>query len=298
MMENKKKKIFCGAAVLILFASISLPMTTAQYADFLKQEETFYPPESLETIDEKESYIGGIGPSGVSSSDDCYILTDITKQEAESLYDNVFNCTSYNSTNEYIQSNIDLLKDIEIMPDEIYSNITDLLSQQTIPLTQAQPFTPKIRFGPTLFFYGSVMSQYTFIDDPTNQIVPFFNITRLYNILEIFFNMDNPIFNFAENISCSYYSKLTTWQIGIGGSVSIFASVGPIPNQNYYFYGPFLGVFIFPVTLFGIYIFKEIDDPRYPGGSFEQPYLDIIIGIPLVFSLVLPGWYVEPDNFD
>lgn len=38
MKEIKKGKIFCGAAVRILFTSFLLPMTTAQYKSFLKQK--------------------------------------------------------------------------------------------------------------------------------------------------------------------------------------------------------------------------------------------------------------------
>jgi len=323
MMENKKKKIAIGMVLMFLSAGLiaATPITENKIIEeegiesYLSEgqfenEETYNYTFTLESKEEKkETYKVGIGPIGTKSSKECTITTELTKEEAENLQNELFsvNNKSY-STSELVQKNINLLKKYDIISNDLYENITNLIVQQheycedsgqyTKPLVQVDTKSPKIRFGPTLFFYASAMSQYTFIDDPTNQIVPFFNITRLNKILEIFFNIENPIFSFTKNVSCSYYSKFTTWQIGIGGSVSIFASVGFLPNQNYYFFGPFLGVFIFPVTLIGIYIFKEIEDPNYPGGSFEMPYLDIIIGMPLIFSLVLPGWYVTPENFD
>ena len=244
-----------------------------------------------------EHYKVRINPVGAESSDDCCISYNITKEEAERLRDNVFNCQSYNSTSEYIQSNMDLIKDMGIITDELYSNITNYVSQQKMPLGQTDPFIPKVRFGPSLYFYASVMSQYTFINDVSNNVVIFGNMTRLSTIMEKFVNMSNPLYKFAYNVTVSYYTMFTTWQIGIGGSISLFASFGPLPNQNYYFYGPFLGVFIFPITLLGIYIYAEVDTD-FPGGSYELPFLDIMISMPLVFSLVIPGWYVEPDNLD
>jgi|GEM_PF-3486212 len=308
MNGSKKKKT---TSYIVFFLVISMPFIIPIN---MAQERNYQKTEIINTyiseISEKNgSYIVGIGPVGAKSSKECNFVSELSESQVQNLKNELFSVGNHSdSTVDLIQRNVELLEKYGILPTGFYENLTDFFT--TIneeegekhltagTLSKGLADSPKIRFGPTIFFYASFMSQYTFIDDPTNQIVPFFNITRLNEFLKGIFNIDNPVFDFTENVSCGYYSKFTTWQIGIGGSISIFASAGPLPNQNYHFYGPFLGVFIFPVTLLGIYIFNEKEDPHYPGGSFEIPYLDIMIGMPLVFSLVLPGWYVDPDNFE
>ena len=54
MKEDKKKKILCGAAILILLSTVVLPLTTAQYVNTTNFRKLFDRNVSVGKNDEKK----------------------------------------------------------------------------------------------------------------------------------------------------------------------------------------------------------------------------------------------------
>ncbi|RLF58720.1 MAG: hypothetical protein DRN27_04670 [Thermoplasmata archaeon] len=258
----------------------------------------------------KISYKVAIRSVSENSSNECKVFHNISEEELLNFKEKFLSIKDNDqlSTESFVEKQFEILKEYNILPIEItVKNITNLINKNTVQFSKQKlkkqsedepdpSFFPYVRFGPTINIYASFMSQYSFINDVTQQIPFYFNITKINTILERFFNIENPIFLLSENITAGYYGTLSPWQIGIGGSIGYFSSLGPTEKWNYHFYGPFLGVFILPITILGIYIFYEVDDPQYPGGSFEIPIFDFYINCPIIFSLTIPGWFVNPDD--
>lgn len=288
-MKNIKTKILCFGAVVILMSSSISMITNAEYHNNQELEE----------------YIVKIKVGDINNSEEDKIITKLTENELNE-FKNRFNSIKNQEElkfDETVDELLTLLMEYEILSSEFtVENFQSLLLKNGKKVTnppfqysaQYYPLLP--RFGPTGFLYASFFSQYTYIWDPfSNSPYIYFDINRLNDLLDKIFNIDNPIFQYLENISVGQYVRWAPWQIGIGGSIGFFASFSPIESLNYCFFGPFLGVFLSTIFL-GLYIYIECENSDYPGGKFEGPIFDFIIGFPLFFSLVIPGWYPSPSQ--
>jgi len=301
--EMYKKGFVFGAVAILLTVALFTPLSAERNVTTISNFDAMGESEKNE---KEKVYSVAIGPAGAKSLDECKVFNNLSEEEMSDLKESFSAIKNIDglSTEEFVEKQLEVLRKYNILPKEFtIENIKNLVKKndlqsngQSLETQPDNPFYPYVRFLPTIYIYASFMSQYSYIDDMANKVPFYFNITRLNNLLEKIFNIDNPIFDFTKNISCGYYGGVTAWQIGIGGSIGFFSSFSPIEKLNYHFYGPFLGVFIFPITFLGIYIFLEVDDPDYPGGSFEIPYFDFMIGCPAIFSLVIPGWYVDPNQ--
>jgi len=287
-----KKYFVIGAAVLIILATTAISSTTIQKKSISKDMKI--------NDEEPEEYIIKKLPIWDNNRENATEIARLPKEEFEELMreskeivdnDKLTYLEKFHRANKLIQRYGILIEETNL---EKLLNLEPKDNKNSIPLTLPQE-SPYIRFGPTVFIYASFFSQYTFIGDPTiDENISYFNITRLYDKINNFFNTSHPIFDYTRNISVGEYARWVPWQIGIGGSIGIFVSRSLIESKNYYVFGPFLGVFISPIFA-GVYVYLEYESSKFPGGSFEIPIFDFMVGTPMVFSIVTPGWYLDPN---
>jgi hypothetical protein len=292
MKGNRKKEIFCAAAILLLLSSILLPMTTAQYGNFLRRKGIFYKQTLVEESDEQEYYVA-FGPVGAKNINDCEIAVEMNESVFLAFKNDVELLNQKNlDTPEFIDHQLKLFIKYEITPKYFtLENLTEAIEElKSTGSKKSQGFLSgdtnlqigRTTLGPHMIIYGSLFDavvnfQIGEIRTPRpisdiNKIVDIFNISR-----------DSLLYDILYNTTIFRYLHYANINILFGGAFGFYLSLGLFPGIPSYQISknPFIGIYVIWLGG-GIYIYQGTD--RWDEG-IDNALFDFFIGF-TPFSMV------------
>lgn len=292
MKGNRKKEICCAAAILLLLSSIVLPMTTAQYGNFLRRRTLFDKQTSLENNDEKEYHVA-FGPVGARTIDECEVAIKMNETVFLNFKNDVEILKQKNlDVHEMIDHQLKLFIKYEITPEYFtLENLTEAIDElKSTSSKKSRGILSgdtgiqigRTTIGPHMIIYGSLFDavvnfQIGEISTPRpisdiNKIVDIFNISR-----------DSLLYNLLYNITIFHYLHYANINILVGGAFGFYLSLGLFPGIPSYDIkqNPFIGIYIGWLGG-GIYIYQGTDN--WDEG-IDNALFDFFIGL-TPFSMV------------
>jgi len=300
-MKILKRKIFgIEAVALMLFASILLPMVTAQNRNIMAPKEIFYTQQSLEKTDEKE-YCVAFGPVGAKSVDDCTVIKKMNettflsfKKDCEELQNRHLN--SY----EIIDQKLHIYIKYGITPECFtLENLTKAIEELKATATNqsrgtlnGDPSLGRTTIGPHMIIYSSLFSAVVNFQPAGDYVFPrpYSDIEKIVNIFNI--SQNSSLYELLYNVTMFRYLQWAPLNVLIGGALlGCYLSLGLFPGIQTYtiFQTPFVGIYVFWFGG-GIYIYQGND--KWDDGV-DNAIFDFFIGI-TPFSMVTYREFSNP----
>lgn len=293
----KRKMFVIEAAVLIMFASILLPMVTTQNKAIKTQKEIFCTQQSLGKTDEKE-YCIAFGPMGAKNADDLTVIKKMNettflnfKYETEELKNR------HLSSNEIIDQQLQIYIKYGITPECFtLKNLTEAMedlktTDKSRDIPNGAPWLGKLTIGPHMIIYCSLFSAVVNFQPAGNFVAPkpYSDINKIVDIFNI--SKNSSLYKLLYNVTVFHYLQYAPLEVLIGGALGYYLSLGLFPGLPSYsiLQNPFIGVYIFWFGC-GIYIYEGHDKW---GQGVDNAILDFFIGLCL-YSMVMYREFSEP----
>jgi hypothetical protein len=299
MKENVRRNIFCGAAVLLLFSSTFLPITTAYNANFLRSKMKNNQILQVNSSDDTEYYVA-FGPFGANNVNDCEVAMTMNETVYQSFNNDVEEIKNQNLDSYHtIDQMLKVFINYQITPNcftldnltKAIDELRALSSEKTIGVLDSNLQIGRNTIGPHMFIYCTLFDSVINFQ-PAGRIVlprPYSDINKIVDIFNI--SKDSTLYDLLYNITVFRYLSYATINVLLGGSLGYYLSLGLFPGVPSYSIekNPFIGVYLFCFSG-GIYIFQGSDN--WDEGV-DNPLFDFFIGL-APFSTVTYREFSDP----